>query len=109
MTDWGTYGGRRRKPCPEDPRALLGQPIGMYHCPVCGMMQLAGMEHGEPWSDYEDASGQPWPPGYEPVVIICACGVPQQHIRALLEHWREEHGWDRPVACESTGIARGNA
>lgn len=31
--------------CPEDPVALLGQPIGMYHCPYCGCMQVAGVEH----------------------------------------------------------------
>lgn len=31
--------------CPENPVKLLGQPIGMYHCPYCGCMQLAGMAH----------------------------------------------------------------
>ncbi len=31
--------------CPEDPKALVGQPIGMYHCPWCGCMQLAGLAH----------------------------------------------------------------
>jgi NTP pyrophosphatase (non-canonical NTP hydrolase) len=32
--------------CPEDPRRLEGQPIGMYHCPSCGCMVIAGMDHG---------------------------------------------------------------
>lgn len=35
--DWST--------CPEDPRRLRGQPIGMYHCRICGCMVLAGIEH----------------------------------------------------------------
>ena len=31
--------------CPEHPEHLLGAPIGMYHCPFCGCMQLAGYRH----------------------------------------------------------------
>ena len=31
--------------CPEDPEALVGQPIGMYHCPDCGEMVVAGCKH----------------------------------------------------------------
>jgi hypothetical protein len=31
--------------CPEDPVKLLGAPIGMYHCPICGCMQIAGFPH----------------------------------------------------------------
>lgn len=31
--------------CHHDPRQYLGTPIGMYHCPECGEMVLAGMEH----------------------------------------------------------------
>lgn len=31
--------------CPEDPKTLLGQPIGQFHCPFCGCMQIAGLEH----------------------------------------------------------------
>jgi hypothetical protein len=57
--------GRRRKPCPEDPVLLLGMPIGMYHCPVCGEMQMAGMMHLPPEPDYEGMFGQAWPAGYE--------------------------------------------
>lgn len=34
-----------RKKCPYDPRELAGAPIGQYHCPECGEMVLAGMEH----------------------------------------------------------------
>lgn len=32
--------------CTYDPRPLLGAPMGMFHCPECGCMVLAGMEHG---------------------------------------------------------------
>lgn len=31
--------------CPYDPREMLGLPIGMFHCPECGEMVLAGLEH----------------------------------------------------------------
>ena len=31
--------------CPENPEALCGQPIGMYHCPDCGCMQVACCPH----------------------------------------------------------------
>lgn len=31
-------------PCPHDPRQTLGA-RGMYHCPVCGAMVLAGVAH----------------------------------------------------------------
>lgn len=31
-------------PCPHDPRTTMGA-IGMYHCPECGDMQLAGYPH----------------------------------------------------------------
>ena len=30
--------------CPHDPRETTG-PIGMYHCPECGEMVVANMEH----------------------------------------------------------------
>jgi len=31
--------------CAEKPEALAGAPIGMYHCPDCGAMVLAGLPH----------------------------------------------------------------
>lgn len=40
-------------PCPYDPRKLAGEPIGMFHCPLCGEMQLAGMEHLPPEVTWE--------------------------------------------------------
>lgn len=62
--NWGAYEGKRRKPCTEQPLLLAGQPIGQYHCPMCGEMQLAGMAHLPPDHDYEAACGRPWPAGY---------------------------------------------
>jgi len=32
-----------KKKCPENPMKLAGMPIGMYHCPICGMMLVAGI------------------------------------------------------------------
>jgi hypothetical protein len=74
--EWGEWEGRRRKPCPEQPLLLAGQPIGQYHCPGCGMMLIAGVPHlspaapseqdpNYPLDDYEQEYGCPWPPGYE--------------------------------------------
>ncbi len=31
--------------CPYDPTVLAGFPIGMLHCPQCGCMVLAGLDH----------------------------------------------------------------
>ena len=31
--------------CPYDPMLLKGAPIGMFHCPECGEMILAGVPH----------------------------------------------------------------
>jgi hypothetical protein len=31
--------------CSFNPVHLLGEPIGMFHCPECGQMVLAGMPH----------------------------------------------------------------
>jgi hypothetical protein len=43
--------------CTHDPRQTFG-PIGMYHCPECGEMQIAGFEHtgimeDEDWEELE--------------------------------------------------------
>jgi len=31
--------------CTFDPKILKGQPIGMFHCPECGEMVVAGIDH----------------------------------------------------------------
>ena len=31
--------------CQEKPEERLGEPLGMYHCPDCGAMLLAGIPH----------------------------------------------------------------
>jgi hypothetical protein len=41
--------------CPHDPRELKGEPIGQYHCPVCGEVVIAGLPH-EPKKE-EDSDG----------------------------------------------------
>lgn len=37
--------------CREDPARLKGLPIGMYHCPICMCMVVAGLE-GHPHEFY---------------------------------------------------------
>lgn len=39
-----------RCPWPWDPQRLAGAPLGQYHCPYCGAMVMAGIEH----VDYAD-------------------------------------------------------
>jgi hypothetical protein len=74
--EWGEWEGRKRKPCPEQPVLLARMPLGQYHCPVCGVMCLAGLPHPSPAApteqdprypleDYEVEYGRPWPAGYE--------------------------------------------
>lgn len=31
--------------CPYEPEWLVGVPLGMFHCPLCGDMVLAGVPH----------------------------------------------------------------
>lgn len=31
--------------CPEHSEDLVGAPMGMYHCPACGCMTVAGLPH----------------------------------------------------------------
>ena len=43
--------------CPHDPTKTSG-PIGMYHCPDCGEMQIAGFAHAgimeqQDWDDFD--------------------------------------------------------
>lgn len=39
-----------RCPWPWDPQQMVGVPMGMYHCPYCGAMVVAGVPH----PDYKD-------------------------------------------------------
>ena len=32
--------------CPYEPEHLIGVAMGMFHCPVCGEMVVAGLHHG---------------------------------------------------------------
>lgn len=37
---------KARKPCSFDPKTIGSDvPIGMFHCPECGEMVIAGMDH----------------------------------------------------------------
>lgn len=64
LVAWGVHNGKARKPCRERPELLEGQPIGMYHCPECGEMQAAGVNHLPPPQDYEEQYRRLWPAGY---------------------------------------------
>ena len=43
--------------CTYDPKPLLGLPMGMFHCPECGEMILAGLEHPD-YSLTEEEDGE---------------------------------------------------
>lgn len=40
--------------CTYDPRVMAGLPLGMFHCPDCGSMVLAGMAH----PDYSEGADE---------------------------------------------------
>lgn len=42
-------------PWPWDPQQLVGAPLGQYHCPYCGGMQIAGVPHAD-WREDADAA-----------------------------------------------------
>lgn len=46
-----------RCPWPWDPQQLVGAPLGQYHCPYCGGMQVAGVEHLD-WTDMDEIMEQ---------------------------------------------------
>ena len=39
--------------CPFDPSPLLGVPLGMFHCPACGEMVIAGIPHPD-WNKLDE-------------------------------------------------------
>lgn len=49
--------------CTFDPAPLVGVPLGMFHCPSCGCMVLAGFEHGpceQSCEQYDDDDRAAW-------------------------------------------------
>ena len=71
--------------CPEDPEKLCGQPIGQYHCPDCGCMQVACMPH---MCDPDDC-----------LLEDCDCLPPGVHKSPNLEAWeRHERDTERHSA-----------
>jgi hypothetical protein len=41
-------------PCAERPERFRGLPLGMYHCPDCGAMLLAGVPHADVCKECRD-------------------------------------------------------
>jgi hypothetical protein len=37
--------------CPFDPIPYANMPLGMFHCPLCSEMVIAGMAHPKPFND----------------------------------------------------------
>ena len=46
-----------RCPCSHDPSVYQNCPVGMYHCPECGEMVLAGVAHPK---DFDDFTEEDW-------------------------------------------------
>lgn len=51
---------KHRLTCSFNPRLLIGVPIGMFHCPECGDMVVAGTRHTPPWCEEMDRSYNEW-------------------------------------------------
>ena len=41
--------------CSYQPERLVGIPLGMHHCPLCGTMQVAGVPHVADVDELRDA------------------------------------------------------
>jgi hypothetical protein len=46
MTDDELFTMFKAGKCPYEPEHLIGVPLGIFHCKVCGLMICAGLEHG---------------------------------------------------------------
>lgn len=51
-------------PWPWDPQQRGGQPLGMYHCPYCGGMVIAGLAHTD-WTGIDENTDWGPEPGTE--------------------------------------------
>lgn len=54
-----SYGASLRDLCDYDPVPLAGLPLGMFHCPDCGCMILAGVPHPPCDPDFCGLAGLP--------------------------------------------------
>lgn len=51
-----SYGNPYFAPCSFDPSPLTDVPLGMFHCPECGEMVVAGMPHPKYWEILDQIS-----------------------------------------------------
>lgn len=92
-----------RCPWPWDPQLLEGEPIGQYHCPYCGAMVLAGIQHVDYTELLSFAHHLP-PPGITAAEFEQRFGRPPQQDdlhRANCEHLGE-------VGHAGCGVCRHN-
>jgi hypothetical protein len=97
--------------CPHDPRELAGAPIGMYHCPECGEMVLAGLPHdvtkGSMTSDEKEWQERPFTVATQ-VIELWECEHSQcrEHGNHLLAASEVVHrAFERVRAEERTRVA----
>lgn len=50
--------------CAFDPKIYANQPIGMLHCPECGEMVVAGMDHPD-WDNLDESAKKYFDGKYE--------------------------------------------
>jgi len=82
--------------CTHDPRELAGSPIGMYHCPDCGEMVVAGMAH----APKDTLPGCMLPDGADPCV-----GYQQLYVELLaLRETRLALQIDRDQLLDRIGV-----
>lgn len=66
--------------CPYDPSSLVGIPLGMFHCPYCLQMIVAGLPH----PDYDLLDDDEHVLDYMQVCARALCGEPKETRRS----WR---------------------
>lgn len=81
--------------CTYDPRTLAGQPIGQFHCPECGVMQIAGLPHID--DDNDDLEVIDAAPAHDSRLLPCPFCSGQPVAWSI-----PFHGWC--VECRRCGI-----
>lgn len=86
-------------PWPWDPIQLKGAPIGQYHCPYCGAMVIAGMDHLD-YGPHDERGMSTSDYSYREYVAeeLIKDGLTDDEIRARVgDWWRRDESRDEKV------------
>ncbi len=86
--------------CSYDPKEMAGAPIGMFHCPECGEMVLAGVDH----PDYEELDMeklyQLHVDGHDGPEVIHEGHMTYHYAQFLVTEYSSEYDGNIRIVCE---------